>query len=106
MSRALGDAIFYQHFFYEILKIKPKIHAFVDNKGLAEAAHSSTQMEELRLNLDIAEIREVISSGQVESVTWVPGSEMLADCMTKQKSSFSTINLINILETGVLKFKH
>lgn len=106
LSRALGDAIFYQHFFHEILKIKPKIHAFVDNKGLAEAAHSSTQMEELRLNLDIAEIREVISSGQVESVTWVPGSEMLADCMTKQKSSFSTINLINILETGVLKFKH
>ena len=104
LQYAISDTIFLQNFFYETLDIKLKIYALVDNKGLAENVYASTAVDELRLNLDLACIKEDIRKGNLELVKWISGSEMLADPMTKRRSILGCV-LLDVLKTGTLKLK-
>ena len=54
-----------------------------DSKSLYDAAHSTTAVEEKRLRVDIAAIREELRKRSVK-VDWIPKSEQLADVLTKQ----------------------
>ena len=80
----------------EILSDKMKTPQIVtDNKSLFEAAHSTTAVEEKRLRVEIAAIRESIRKGEVE-VKWMPKAKQMADCLTKQGSD--TRKLLEVLE--------
>ena len=56
---------------------------FTDNKSLFEAAHSTTAVEEKRLRVDLAAIRQSISRKEF-TLQWIDTKHQLADALTKQ----------------------
>ena len=56
---------------------------FTDNQSLYEAAHSTTAVEEKRLRVDIAAIRQSISRKEF-TLKWIDAKHQLADALTKQ----------------------
>ena len=44
-------------------------------------------MEDRRLRIDIAVLRNMLERGEVEEVSWVDTSLQLADCLTKKGAS-------------------
>ena len=54
-----------------------------DNKSGYDAINSTTAVEEKRLRVDIAAIRECVRNKEI-SVQWVPKEDQLADVLTKQ----------------------
>lgn len=56
---------------------------FTDNKSLFEAAHSTTSVEEKRLRVDLAAIRQSISRKEF-ILRWIDTKHQLADALTKQ----------------------
>ena len=63
------------------------VHCFVDNRSLVEALDSSRGVEDRRLCIDIALLKDMLSRGEINSVSWVRTSEQLADCLTKRGAS-------------------
>ena len=55
-----------------------------DNESLANATRSTTSVEEKRLRIDIAALREMVNSKEIHDIRWVPTEHQLADCLTKQ----------------------
>ena len=102
LSKAIGDTIYVQNFFKETLNITPKITAIVDNKGLAQSAYSTKVIEDKRLMIDLASIREDLNKGIIQDILWVKGQEMLADCLTKKR--VSPASLIKTLSSGLLEY--
>ena len=70
-----------------------------DSKSLYDAAHSTTAVEEKRLRVDIAAIREEIRKRSI-LVDWIPKSEQLADVLTKQGANRE--HLLNVLRNSHL----
>ena len=64
-----------------------RIRCFVDNKSLVDALKSCKQVEDRRLRIDIAVLRNMLERGEVEEVSWVDTSLQLADCLTKKGAS-------------------
>ena len=71
-----------------------------DNKSLYEAVHSTTAVEEKRLRVDLAAIRESIRKGEIK-VEWIPKTKQLADCLTKQGADSKKLR--DVLEKGNLQ---
>ena len=63
------------------------VRCYVDNKSLVESLHSSKYIEDRRLRLDIAVLRDMIDRGELHSVSWVDTASQLADCLTKRGAS-------------------
>ena len=60
------------------------VDAVTDSKSLWESIHNSRQCEEKMLRNCIANIKEMKQLGYVQTVSWVPTNQQLADCMTKK----------------------
>ena len=70
--------------FREVLDVEVlKIVVRTDNKSAYDAINSTTVVEEKRLRVDIAAIRECVRNNEVE-VQWVSKENQLADVLTKQ----------------------
>ena len=96
----IEDGIYMKQLLKELLGIDIPIEAIVDNRSVVEAVHSTKLVEDKRLRIDVAAIQECLSSGDVVSVRWCPGSEQLANCMTKRGAS--TYSLQDIMHRGIL----
>ena len=70
---------------------------------MVDALYSTKSVDDKRLRIDIASVKEFISKGEVDSVKWCAGSLQLADCMTKR--GVKVDNLMAILRTGKLDLK-
>ena len=70
---------------------------------MVDAIHSTKSVEDKRLRIDIASLKELVTTGEVNSVRWCPGALQLADCMTKKGAKAD--ELMNILRTGKLNLK-
>ena len=55
-------------------------------------------VEEHRLRVDLAAVKEMILKGELLSLSWVPNPKQLADCLTKRGCNPS--NLLSVLEFG------
>lgn len=68
---------------------KPKlaIKCFTDSKQLYEASHSIRSIEDKRLRIDMAVIREMIDKKEISKMTKIGSDEQLADCLTKMGAS-------------------
>ena len=75
-----------------------KVVAFVDNKSLTEAIYSMTAVSEVRLRREIAVIKEMIRSGGVRMIKWIPGQSQLANVLTKKGQSGA--DLLQVLQEG------
>ena len=96
-------AIHVRQLLSEILYDDPKktvipIIGYVDSNQLYQQVTSTKQCLDMRMRLDIAGIREVIRTGEVQSISWVPTRDMLADCLTKKNADCSKLK--NVIERG------
>ena len=77
----------------------PKIELFTDSFSLKEHLDSKKIINDPRLRVDIARLREMNELKEV-SFKWVPSGQQLADCLTKKGAA--TDLLREVLATGVL----
>jgi len=76
-----------------------KVECRTDSESLIEHLQTSHVIEDSRLRVDIARLKEMIEIGEIK-MTWVPNEEQLADPMTK--SGASSLKLIETLQGGRL----
>ena len=69
------------------------------NQSLLDALRSSTNVSEKRLWIDIAALKEYISTNEINEIKWIKLSNQLADKSTKQ--SANPPYLINALSDGL-----
>ena len=69
---------------------------YCDNKNLVNAVHSSTKVEDQRLQIDVCVLRNMISNGELSKFYWVPTTLQIANCLTKQGASvYDMLNVLN-----------
>ena len=74
------------------------IEAYVDNRSVIEAIFSTKLVEDKRLRIDIAAIKESLQLQDVNRIKWVLGHLQLANSMTKQGAS--GFSLLKVLQSG------
>jgi hypothetical protein len=90
LQEGVEDAIYLRAIVTELLQKDPKslpIVAYVDNQSVVQAIGSTKQVDDKRLRVDIASIKECLAKHDIDSVRWLDGSRQLADCMTKRGAS-------------------
>lgn len=101
LQEGLEAGYYYRTMVEEILGVRYKtipIIAYTDIKSVIEAVFSTKLVDDKRLRIDIAAIREFITANDINQIKWCPGDIQLADCMTKQGAS--GYQLLNILQSG------
>ena len=78
-----------------------QIHAFIDNRSVVDAVRSTTTVDDKRLRRDISAVKEMIETGVVKSITWVPGHQQLADVLTKR--GVNGMKLLQVLHSGKIE---
>jgi hypothetical protein len=92
------EATFYlQNLLKEIFGILVPIHAYVDNKSVIDAIHSTKLVDDKRLRIDIAALKESLCATEM-TVKWCPGDKQLSNCMTKRGAS--SYSLLSVLQSG------
>ena len=102
MIAMIGELVYMkavlEQIFGERVKRVPTV-VMTDSKNLFEAIKSTSLVEDSWLIPDIAIIKEALENNTITEVRRVPGSEMLADCLTKKGASGSS--LLDVLKSGV-----
>ena len=78
-----------------------KIIAKTDSKGLHSALYSTKAVQDKRLRVDIASLKEMLERQELDQVCWIESSDQLADCLTKKTASSES--LLNVLHFSTLK---
>ena len=81
----------------EIFRVKCKVKCYTDNKSLKDHLETSNIVSDLRLRVDIARLKEMVSTGEI-SISWVEGKRQLADCLTKYNAPAA--QLVEVLTSG------
>ena len=92
----LKEAIYTREVIEEIFNLKDKavpVKAIVDNKSTVDAIYSTAPLEDKKLRRDVARIKQMLNRKEIRSVSWCPGREQSADCMTKR-----TASLFNLMQ--------
>ena len=100
----LKESIYVREVIEELFGLKEKtvpVRAVIDNKSTVDAIHSTTSVEDKKLRRDIGMIKQMMNNGEVASVSWCPGKDQLADCMTKRTAS--SFDLLSVFQTGKRK---
>ena len=101
LEEGLEASYYYREMLASILGVKTRtvmIEAYVDNKSIIEAILSTRLVEDKRLRVDVAAIKESLQLHDVKKIQWVPGHLQLANPMTKQGAS--GFNLLKVLQSG------
>lgn len=101
LQEGLEAGFYYRTMVEEILGIPNKtipITAYTDNKSVIEAVFSTKLVDDKRLRVDIAAIREFLKTNDIRQIKWCAGDSQLANCMTKQGAS--GYELLKILQCG------
>ena len=88
----------------DVLKLSSNIDSFLfcDNRNLVNAVHSSTNLEDKRLVLDISILRDLVEQRELTEFLWIATDLQLADVLTKQGASSKL--LLNVLNNVSLRF--
>jgi hypothetical protein len=76
-----------QSFMNELTGVLVPITLRTDNKSLWQNIHSTKQLSDERLQIDISIMREIVEKKEVAKVEWVSTEKQLADCLTKKGAS-------------------
>ena len=101
LVEGLEDGQYVREMVEEIFNLKAgtiKLEAIVDNKSTVDAVHSTASVSDKKLRRDIVCIKQQLSRGELNSLTWRPGNEQLADAMTKRTAS--ALELLRVFQTG------
>ena len=77
----------------------PVVRCHTDSKSLVDHLVTSHIIQDARLRVDIARIREMVKLSEI-NMRWVPKEEQLADSLTKAGASPKT--LLDVLQAGCL----
>ena len=80
-----------------------KISIMCDNKSLVHAVHTSTSVENKRVQISISSLREMVNDGDIFQFRWIETSKQVANALTK--AGASTDYLLNVLRHS-LSFSH
>ena len=72
------------------------IIAYTDNESLHKNTYSTTMAQEHCLRVNLSIIKEMLAKGELLQVSWIPSSDQLADCFTKDGAN--PIRLTRTLE--------
>ena len=64
-----------------------EISVISDNKSFENAVHTSTSVENKRLQIDISILREMIQTGDIHQFRWIETKYQVANCLTKAGAS-------------------
>ena len=87
----------------DILKIpgnSVETYVFCDNKNLVNAVHSSTNLEDKRLIIDVSVLRDFLLQKELTKFEWVATESQLANTFTKQGASDKL--LLNVLNQKLM----
>ena len=101
LVEGLKEAIYVREVVEELFGLKEKtipVKAVIDNKSTVDAVHSTASVEDKKLRRDVGIIKQLMNNGEVASVSWCPGKDQLADCMTKRTAS--SFNLLSVFQRG------
>ena len=74
-----------------------QVTCYTDSKSLYDNLQSSKIIQDLRVRVDVARIREMVHLNEIE-VVWVDKSKQLSDPLTK--AGASTTRLLEVLRSG------
>ena len=97
MLDSIDTCIWLRHIIEEINGAISAVKVKTDNMSLTEAVHSTTSVEEKRLRVDIAAIRDDIKQNIIV-VEWISKENQVADVLTKQGAN--QVKLICLLKNG------
>jgi hypothetical protein len=98
LQAALEDSIYLKSLIQELIDISIPIIAFVDNKSVIEALHSTKLVDDKRLRIDIGSLKQLLNRKEVEAIRWCPGNLQIANCLTKRGAS--NVELLAVLQSG------
>ena len=101
LQEGLEEGMYIQSLIKELHRIEVPITAYVDNKSLVEAVHSTKQVNDRRLRIDIGAIKEILGR-EVQEIKWTHGSAQLANCLTKKGASGR--DLLGVIQAGKFTF--
>jgi hypothetical protein len=77
------------------------LRALVDNKSTVDTVHAAVSLTtEKRLRKEIGSIKEMMQTGKLQELKWVPTELMLADALTKK--GVNSLKLLQVMQTGRL----
>ena len=91
-------ALYIKELYKELYAEKVTIEVFIDNQSLLDALKSSKYVNEKRLRIDIAALKEYVINKDVNNIKWIKSSEQLADILTK--STANSLSLVKVLSNG------
>ena len=105
MKLAVESAIYIGHllneFYNDCFQNNPiPVFSFTDNRSLEEAARSTKQVAGKRLRIDLAEIKRLLDTGELNDMRWCEAKYQLADGLTKKGVMMK--NLLTVAENGCL----
>ena len=100
LQEGIEESLYLQQLLVELLDVKVPISAYIDNKSTLDAVNSTKLVDDKRLIVDIAAIQEELREKLIESITWLPDKQQLANCLTKKGAS--NLSLLSVLHNGVL----
>ena len=104
LSSGVDQAIYIREVLEELLGLderQMKVKVVVDSRDTYDTIHSTVASDNRRLRSEIARIKENLNMGEITSLSWKPGKEMVADCLTKRTAS--SADLLDIFQSGLKK---
>lgn len=100
LQEGLEEAFYIRAVIGEFIPGNVAIYAHVDNKSTVEAIYSTKLVDDRRLRIDIAAIKQSIDKGEITTVRWIEGNNQIANCLTKAGASGN--QLLAIFQGGKL----
>jgi hypothetical protein len=70
----------------KLMNVKIMTRIYTDSRPLLESIGSSSQVAEKALRQSIAFLKQALEDGEIEQYSWIEGTEIVADVLTKQGS--------------------
>lgn len=87
----IEEALYIRQILFQVLNITDAhavpIIVYVDHKGAVESMHSTKLVEDRRLRVDIASIKQYLERREVSDIYACSGDDQIADCLTKKGAS-------------------
>jgi hypothetical protein len=100
LQEGIEESLYLQAIIKELINVKVPISAYIDNKSTLDAVNSTKLVDDRRLIVDIAAIKEELREKLIESISWLPDKQQLANCLTKKGAS--NLSLLAVLHNGKL----
>ena len=101
LNDACGNGMFLKRMLSEIIIDQSRkdipVSAFTDNKSTFDAIHSSTSVNDRKLRLEIAVLRQYVERKEVD-IYFIKGKENISDVLTKRGASNK--NLLSTILSG------